>query len=153
MACRGQHRRGDGGQRDDGQDRGLAHRVARTTLTAARDEIRRLEYAYSNGAVLYLNGRPVDFAMNPACFRWLGAMARAGDAVYLPLRRGLGTSWSSRSSSSPVGGRLGAAGAVIGNGDAARHRASLNGRAEVVTYRGAPAVKLVPLPAAEDRDW
>jgi hypothetical protein len=28
----------------------------------------------------------------------------------------------------------------------------MNGRAEVVTYRGARAVKLVPLPAAEDQD-
>ena len=38
---------------------------ARTTITAARDEIRRLQYAYSNGVVIYLNGRPLAFAMNP----------------------------------------------------------------------------------------
>ena len=62
---------------------------ARTTVTAARDEIRRMHYAYSDGAVVYLNGRPLAFAMNPSGLRaGLGVMARVGDAVYLPLRRG-----------------------------------------------------------------
>ena len=62
---------------------------ARTTITAARDETRRLQYAYSNGVVIYLNGRPLAFAMNPGGLRSnLGVMAKAGDAVYLPLRRG-----------------------------------------------------------------
>jgi hypothetical protein len=62
---------------------------ARTTITAARDEIRRLQYAYSNGVVIYLNGRPLAFAMNPGGLRNnLGVMAKVGDAVYLPLRRG-----------------------------------------------------------------
>jgi len=62
---------------------------ARTTITAARDETRRLQYAYSNGVVVYLNGRPLAFAMNPGGLRSnLGVMAKAGDAVYLPLRRG-----------------------------------------------------------------
>jgi hypothetical protein len=62
---------------------------ARTTITAARDETRRMQYAYSNGAVIYLNGRPLAFAMNPGGLRsTFGVMARAGDAVYLPLRRG-----------------------------------------------------------------
>lgn len=61
---------------------------ARTTITAARDEIRRLQYAYSNGVVIYLNGRPLAFAMNPGGLRNLGVMARVGDAVYLPLKRG-----------------------------------------------------------------
>ena len=61
---------------------------ARTTVTAARDETRRLQYAYNNGVVIYLNGRPLAFAMNPGGLRGIGAMARAGDAVYLPLRRG-----------------------------------------------------------------
>jgi hypothetical protein len=125
---------------------------ARTTLTAARDEIRRLEYAYSNGAVLYLNGRPVVFAMNPGGLRGLGVMARAGDAVYLPLRRGrnelvfaviqLTGGWAFSARLEPSAGTetLPAIAHVM------------NGRAEVVTYRGARAVKLVPLPAAEDRD-
>ena len=62
---------------------------ARATVSAPRDETRRLQYAYSNGVVIYLNGRPLAFAMNPGGFRSnLGVMARAGDAVYLPLRRG-----------------------------------------------------------------
>ncbi len=62
---------------------------ARTTITAAHDEIRRLRYAYSNGVVIYVNGRPLAFAMNPGGLRTtLAVMARVGDAVYLPLRRG-----------------------------------------------------------------
>jgi hypothetical protein len=61
---------------------------ARTTITAANDEIRRMQYAYSNGAVIYLNGRPLAFAMNPGGLRGIGVMARVGDAVYLPLKRG-----------------------------------------------------------------
>jgi hypothetical protein len=61
---------------------------ARTTVTAARDELRRLQYTYSNGAVIYLNGRPLAFAMNPGGLRGLGVMAHVGDAVYLPLKRG-----------------------------------------------------------------
>ena len=61
---------------------------ARTTIKAARDETRRLQYAYSNGVVIYLNGRPLAFGMNPGGLRGLGVMARVGDAVYLPLRRG-----------------------------------------------------------------
>ncbi|HEU5217393.1 MAG TPA: hypothetical protein VFU23_01970 [Gemmatimonadales bacterium] len=62
---------------------------ARATVTADRDEIRRLQYAYGNGVVIYLNGRPLAFAMNPGGLRAnLGVMAHLGDAVYLPLRRG-----------------------------------------------------------------
>jgi hypothetical protein len=62
---------------------------ARTTITAARTETRRMQYAYANGLVIYLNGRPLAFAMNPGGLRSnLGVMARTGDAVYLPLRRG-----------------------------------------------------------------
>ncbi|HEY8258229.1 MAG TPA: hypothetical protein VIG08_11305 [Gemmatimonadales bacterium] len=62
---------------------------ARTTITAARDETRRMQYAYSNGVVIYLNGRPLAFAMNPGGLRSnLGVMEKAGDAVYLPLKRG-----------------------------------------------------------------
>jgi hypothetical protein len=62
---------------------------ARATITAAHRETRRLQYAYSNGVVIYLNGRPLAFAMNPGGLRSnLGVMAKTGDAVYLPLRRG-----------------------------------------------------------------
>jgi hypothetical protein len=62
---------------------------ARTTLTSRGDEIRRMRYTYSNGVLIYLNGRPLALAMNPGGLRnTLGVMARAGDALYLPLRRG-----------------------------------------------------------------
>ena len=62
---------------------------ARTTITAARDETRRLQYSYNNGVVIYLNGRPLALAMNPSGLRSeLGVMAKAGDAVYLPLKKG-----------------------------------------------------------------
>ena len=61
---------------------------ARTTITVQHDELRRLQYTYSNGVVVYLNGRPLAFAMNPGGLRGLGVMARTGDAVYLPLKRG-----------------------------------------------------------------
>jgi hypothetical protein len=61
---------------------------ARTTITAAHDETRRMQYAYSNGVVIYLNGRPLAFAMNPGGLLNLGVMARVGDAVYLPLTAG-----------------------------------------------------------------
>jgi hypothetical protein len=62
---------------------------ARTTITASTDEVRRLQYAYGNGVVIYLNGRPLAFGMNPGGLRSnLGVMAHIGDAVYLPLRKG-----------------------------------------------------------------
>ena len=62
---------------------------ARTTIATTRAETRRLQYAYSDGVVIYLNGRPLAFAMNPGGLRnGLGVMAKAGDAVYLPLTRG-----------------------------------------------------------------
>ena len=39
--------------------------------------------------MIYLNGRPLAFAMNPQGLRDdLGIMAGVGDAVYLPLEQG-----------------------------------------------------------------
>ncbi len=63
---------------------------ARTIINADRDEIRRLQYTYCNGVVVYLNGRPLAFNMNPSGLRSdaLASMPPAGDAVYLPLHRG-----------------------------------------------------------------
>ncbi|HEX7918262.1 MAG TPA: hypothetical protein VF454_02615 [Gemmatimonadales bacterium] len=62
---------------------------ARTTITSTRAETRRLEFAYANGVVIYLNGRPLFFGMNPGGFRaGLGVMDHVGEAVYLPLRAG-----------------------------------------------------------------
>jgi hypothetical protein len=62
---------------------------ARTTISAPHDQTRRLQYSYSNGVVIYLNGRPLAFDMNPGGLRSnLGVMAPVGDALYLPLKRG-----------------------------------------------------------------
>ena len=62
---------------------------ARTTIASPREVTRRLRFAYSNGVVIYLNGRPLALAMNPGGLRsTLGVMAHEGDVVYLPLRRG-----------------------------------------------------------------
>ena len=88
-----------------GEDRGLADRLRADHDHRRAREIRRLQYTYSNGVVIYLNGRPLAFAMNPGGLRGnLGVMAKVGDAVYLPLKRG-GTSSSSPSSSAPADGR------------------------------------------------
>ena len=62
---------------------------ARAVISVAHEQTRRLQYTYSNGVVIYLNGRPLAFAMNPGGLRAdLAVMARVGDAVYLPLRKG-----------------------------------------------------------------
>jgi len=62
---------------------------ARTTIVADRDGVRRLQYGYNNGVVVYANGRPLVMAMNPGALRkGIGVMAPAGDAVFLPLKRG-----------------------------------------------------------------
>jgi len=62
---------------------------ARTSIESPRSEIRRLQYSYSDGVVIYLNGRPLALAMNPQGLRDdLGIMAGAGDVVYLPLEKG-----------------------------------------------------------------
>jgi hypothetical protein len=62
---------------------------ARTVINSTRAETRRLRFCYSDGAVVYVNNKPVSFSMNPQGFRDdLGIMARAGDAVYVPLKKG-----------------------------------------------------------------
>ena len=62
---------------------------ARTTIESPRAELRRLQYSYSDGVVIYLNGRPLALAMNPQGLRDdLGIMAGVGDVIYLPLEKG-----------------------------------------------------------------
>jgi hypothetical protein len=62
---------------------------ARATIDSPRDEIRRMEFCYSDGAVIYVNGQRTSFSMNPQGFRDdLGIMARVGDAVYVRLKQG-----------------------------------------------------------------
>ncbi len=62
---------------------------ARTTIQADRDELRRMQFGYSDGMTIFLNGQPLYFGMNPQYLRDdMGVMSRGGDAVYLPLKRG-----------------------------------------------------------------
>ena len=133
---------------------------ARTTITASHDEIRRMQYAYGNGVVIYLNGRPLVFAMNPGGLRNnLGVMAKVGDAVYLPLKKGAnqlvfaviectgGWAFSARldAGEKTVGRSSGQAGLPT-------FSEVVNGRTELVTYRGVRAVKLVPAPETDGKD-
>jgi hypothetical protein len=127
---------------------------ARTTITGTHDEIRRMQYAYGNGVVIYLNGRPLAFAMNPGGLRNnLGVMAKVGDAVYLPLKKGRnqlvfaviectgGWAYSARLDEGQTAvGKLPAFAEVV------------NGHTELVTHRGVRAVKLVPAPETEGKD-
>ena len=62
---------------------------ARTTIDAPRKAVRRLSIAYSDGATVYLNGEPLFTGMNPQGLNDpLAHMPRAGQTVYLPLRKG-----------------------------------------------------------------
>ncbi len=130
----------------------------RTTITASRDETRRLQYSYSNGVVIYLNGRPLAFAMNPGRLRGLGVMDKVGDAVYLPLKRGRnqlvvaviqctgGWAFSARLDPASSGEPSRAA------SELPRVSEVVNGRTELVTYRGRRALKLVPAPETAGKD-
>ena len=131
---------------------------ARTTVSAARDEVRRMQYTYSNGVVVYLNGRPLALAMNPGGLRnTLGVMARTGDALYLPLRRGDNQlvfaviqatgGWAFSARLDPWEGAVGQTAAPLPT-----IAEVVNGRTEPVTYRGVRALKLVPAPASAGKD-
>jgi len=64
---------------------------ARTTIHADRDEIRKMNFGYSDEAVLFLNGAPIYSGNNTLSFRqpeFLGLLDAANDAVYLPLKKG-----------------------------------------------------------------
>ena len=72
-----------------GRVRGTKVVFARAEIRSEREEFRRLHFSYSDGIVIYLNGRPLYFGMNTQGVRdGLGIMSTGGDAVYLPLRRG-----------------------------------------------------------------
>jgi hypothetical protein len=72
-----------------GRVRGTKVVFARTTIDSPGAETRRLQFSYSDGMAIYLNGRPLYFGMNPQGLRDdLGIMSPGGDAVYLPLERG-----------------------------------------------------------------
>jgi hypothetical protein len=143
---------------------------ARTTITSARDEIRRLQYAYSNGVIIYLNGQPLVFAMNPGGLRSnLGVMAPVGDAVYLPLRKGRnqlvfaviectgGWAFSARLDRRADGQMVTPARErqeALPDGAPQLPAISevINGRTDTVTYRGVRALKLVPAPETAGKD-
>ena len=80
----------------DNVDSILAGRVAgskvvyaRTTVTADRDEFRKLAVGFSDGLVVYCNGAPLYSGMHPSGLNNdLGILHPVGDAVYLPLRKG-----------------------------------------------------------------
>jgi hypothetical protein len=62
---------------------------ARTFVESDRAELRRLHFGYSDGVVVFLNGQPLFFGMNPFPLRALaGVMESTGEAVYLPLQVG-----------------------------------------------------------------
>ncbi len=62
---------------------------ARTTIESDREQFRRMHFGYSDGAVIFVNGMPLFFGMNPYPFRDLGGvMEERGEAVYLPLHKG-----------------------------------------------------------------
>ena len=62
--------------------------LARAVIEAERDEVRRMRFGFSDGVVVYANGQPLFFGMNPQFFLGQGIMQWEGQAVYLPLRRG-----------------------------------------------------------------
>jgi hypothetical protein len=64
---------------------------ARTTITAGRDEVRKLNLGYSDEVSVFLNGRILYRGRSAQGFRdpgFLGIVDAEDDAIYLPLRKG-----------------------------------------------------------------
>lgn len=65
---------------------------ARATIQSDRAGLRRMRFGYSDGVVVYCNGQPLFFGMNPSRLRsgdlGLSALDRVGNALYLPLKQG-----------------------------------------------------------------
>jgi hypothetical protein len=61
---------------------------ARTTINATGAGMRRMQFGFSDGVVIYCNGVPLFAGMHPSGFRDLGYFEPIGDAVYLPLKAG-----------------------------------------------------------------
>ena len=64
---------------------------ARTIIHSGRDEIRKMNFGYSDQVVVYLNSKPIYAGNNTIGFRqpeFLGFMDVDNDAVYLPLKKG-----------------------------------------------------------------
>lgn len=65
--------------------------VARTTIHADRDEIRKMNLGYSDKVVVFFNSKPIYNGNNTFHSRepgFLGFLNVESDAVYLPLRKG-----------------------------------------------------------------
>ena len=71
-----------------GQVKGSKVVLARAYVESDRDRIQRMHFGYSDGVVIYSNGQPLFFGMNAQFFRGDGIISEAGDAVYLPLKKG-----------------------------------------------------------------
>ncbi len=64
---------------------------ARTTISSDRDQIRKMNFGYSDEVVIHWNGKPIYTGNNALSFRqpgFLGLLDVDSDAVYLPLRQG-----------------------------------------------------------------
>lgn len=70
--------------RDPGSKVVFAH----TVIQADRDQVRRMLIGYSNGVLVYCNGRPLFFGANEINIKEMNHGDMPGDAVYLPLVKG-----------------------------------------------------------------
>lgn len=64
---------------------------ARTVIAAERDQIAKMKIAYSDEAIVFVNGTPVYEGKNTMTYRqgnFLGLLNQNNDAVYLPLKKG-----------------------------------------------------------------
>ena len=64
---------------------------ARTTITADKDEVRKLALGYSDEVSVFLNGRILYRGRSAQAFRdpgFLGIVTPDNDALYLPLKKG-----------------------------------------------------------------
>ena len=71
--------------------RGTKVLYARTTISSARDEVRRLDVGYSDEVRVFLNGQILYRGRSAQYFRdpgFLGIVNPENDAVYLPLKKG-----------------------------------------------------------------
>lgn len=81
----------DRDERIRGNMEGAGVVFARTILHADREQLRKLNLAYSDEVVLYLNGKPVFQGINDYSFRepgHYGTLVPDAEAVYLPLKKG-----------------------------------------------------------------
>ncbi len=65
--------------------------LARTVIVSDRDQVKRLNFGFSDRGSIFLNGRILFSANNTyrsRSQRYLGVVTVENDAVYLPLRRG-----------------------------------------------------------------